>query len=246
MLKPSVTLGGLALLLCGACGSDERDLKISDFTFHECKHPGASGELETGRETSDYPGLECVAWRFSNGSGAIDLINRVEGCGFDGNDPSPDETLWTPKLVQTASNALTYSVSWEFEGASACGACLHDFSISAPALSLDDADVYLKLATRSCNASDCKWAETSLKIPQKELKEGIRCRYTDWNRVRGNDADKGTLGHPARDGACDDSLVAVELDGDDARCLKACADDDDCQTPLTKCKDGACQLADPW
>lgn len=247
MVKPSTSLALLGLLLCSACESDESELSVTDFTLHECKKAATRGELETGRETADYAGLECVAWRFSDKGSAIDLINRYEGCGWDGHDPAPDETLWTPKLVQTESNSLTYSVSWEFEGASACGECLHDFSIAATAVSLADADLDLKLATRSCSTSDCRWTEESLTIPRTELKEGIRCRYVDWDGSGALRAMvKGKLGGPPDGDACDDGLVAVTFDASISQCLKACSDDSDCPTPLTECQEGACKLADPW
>lgn len=229
-------------VLSFAC-SGESDVKVTDFTLHECKGPAESGELATGRETADLAGLECVAWRFSEASTAIDLINRAEGCGWDGNDPGKDKSLWTPKLVQNDSDALTYSVSWEFEGPSACGACLHDFSITAKPVSRGDSTLNLTLETRSC--TQCPWATESIDIPHAQVKEGIRCRYVNWDRARSSDF-RGKLGGPTRDDACDEGLVAAEVEGDATLCLKACTSDDDCQNSLTACKDGACQLKDPW
>jgi hypothetical protein len=238
--KPLVAL----TVLCFACSSED-NVKVTDFTLHECKQSDATGKLETGRETADFAGLECVAWRFSETSTAIDLINRVEGCGFDGNEPEEAAMLWTPTLTQSDSDALTYSVSWESEGASACGACVHDFSIAANAVSIDAAPLDLELKTRSCNASECKWTEESVEILESEIKEGIRCRYVDWNHVL-RQPERGKLGSPPRDGACDDKLVAVEIKSGSSLCLNACSSDDDCQKSLTACKDGACQLSDPW
>lgn len=233
----------LVVTLLGFACSGESNVKVIDFTLHECKAPNDSGELATGRETADFVGFECVAWRFSDASTAIDLINRAEGCGWDGHDPGSEKSPWTPKLVQNDSDALTYSVSWESDGASACGTCVHDFSIAARGVSLDDSPLNLKLETRSC--TQCPWASESIDIPHAQVKEGIRCRYVDWNRV-GSSKFRAQLGGPTRDGACDDGLVATEVESDTTLCLKACTSDDDCQKSLTTCKDGACQLRDPW
>jgi hypothetical protein len=224
-------------LLSFAC-SGENDVKVTDFTLHECKGPEESGELATGRQTANLDGFECVAWRFSEASTAIDMINRAESCGFGGKD-----TLWRPKLVQNASDELTFSVSWE-SWPTACGACVHDFSIAAEAVSLDDSTLNLKLETRSC--PDCPWATESIAIPRAQVKEGIRCRYVNWNRATRSSDFRGKLGGPTRDDACDDGLVATEVEGDATLCLKACTSDDDCQKSLTECKDGSCQLKDPW
>lgn len=232
-----------------ACSNEEdtpepRALDVSDFTLHECKTSSSSGELETGRATEDYPGLDCVAWSFSGDRAALDLINRREGCGFQGHEPN--ETLWTPALEQTGSEALDFTVSWEFEGPSACGECLHDFSIRAQGLSDLASEVELDVATRSCN-DGCSWSRDSLEVALSKSNEGIRCRYVDWTRaINAAETFSGKLGGPARDGMCDEPLVAVEVENGSQICLKACTASADCESSLLRCIEGACQLADPW
>lgn len=239
-----------ALVWSAACSDDEdtpeaRALDVTDFTLHECKTSSSSGELSTGRVTEDYPGLDCVAWSFSGERAALDLINRLEGCGFEGNEM--DETLWTPALEQTGSEALEYTVSWEHEAPSACGACLHDFSIRAQGLSDLASEVDLDVATRSCNG-DCSWSRDSLELALSKSQEGIRCRYVDWTRSVVSNADlfRGKLGGPARDGMCDEPLVAVEVENGSEICLQACTANDDCESDVLRCTEGTCQLADPW
>lgn len=225
-----------------ACGDDEapREIAVADFAFRECKTSAASGALATGRDTQDYAGLECVAWKVSASEAAIDLINRRAGCGFDGNDP--DESLWRPTLERPSSNELTVKVSWEFNDPSACGDCLHDFSVRSEAAAISGERLRLNLATRSCSSADCAWSQDTVML---ESNAGIRCRYVDWDGSLIVQSYAGKLGGPARDGTCDASLVATEIDGA-TRCLKACSSEADCDAEVSTCVDGACRLTDPW
>lgn len=78
-LKQSLAAWCSLGLCVAACNGDEdasRSIEVSDFGIHECKRGPGSGELATGRETADYGGLECIAWRLSADSTAIDLINH--------------------------------------------------------------------------------------------------------------------------------------------------------------------------
>lgn len=215
---------------------------MADFAFRECKSSSTAGELATGRDTLDYGGLECLAWDFSEGKTSIDLINRREGCGFQGFEQ--DETLWRAQLVQSTANLLQLNVSWDFESPSACGVCLNDFSVQAGAINASS-DLRLSVKTRSCSV-DCEWTEDAVVIDLSESLSGIRCRYVDWNTSGSSVRTyRGKLGGPSEDGNCDASLVAREIDGF-SRCLRACDSNQECEAVLATCVDGACQLIDPW
>lgn len=225
-----------------ACADDDapRQIAVAGFEFRECKTSADSGSLATGRNTEAYAGLECVAWRVTAQSTAIDLINRRAGCGFDGNER--DESLWQPTLEQSASSQLTVRVAWDFSDPSACGDCLHDFSIRAQAAELSGTQLRLNVATRSCTSSDCGWSEDTLNA---QSTAGIRCRYVDWDGGFMHQSYAGKLGGPARDGACDEPLRPTEIEGA-TRCLKACSSDADCDEEVSTCVEGTCRLTDPW
>jgi hypothetical protein len=89
----------------------------------------------------------------------IDLINWSEGCRFQGF--GDEETLWKAELEQTASNGFKVALFWDFEGGSACGSCVHDFSIRGERVAIADDELDLIVATRSCTDPMCTWSETS-------------------------------------------------------------------------------------
>ncbi len=226
----------LAVLGC-ACedASDGTSLELDEFVLDECKGRG-SGKLLTGRETSDYAGLECVAWEFKSGDVVIDLINRPAHCGFSGD--SEEETLWSPTVKQLSVRQIEYDVQWNFSDPNACGGCLHDFSVRLSDVELDER-VRLDVATRSCTRV-CTWQRDSVRAAEPS---GIRCRYVYNDRDEG-----GTLRLPPYNGVCEGELVPTELSEDiGSLCLPSCDSDDDCQLgELESCQDGVCKLRDPW
>lgn len=56
------------LLGCNGSASGSHEASVADFSFNECKSERTMGKLMSGRETSDYTGLECVAWDFRDKS----------------------------------------------------------------------------------------------------------------------------------------------------------------------------------
>ena len=166
-------VGILVLTVLGwACDADEPpQLEVDKFVLNECKTRATSGLL-TGRETSDYAGLECVAWDFASGDVAIDLINRPAHCGFSG-EPSED-TLWSPSVRQLSASQIEYDVEWNFSDPNACEGCLHDFSVKLRDVELEER-VRIDVATRSCTTI-CPWERDSLRAAEPS---GIRCRYVD-------------------------------------------------------------------
>jgi hypothetical protein len=241
-------LGGLTLftwtLACGGA-DDSHAIEVAKFELNECKNGSSKGELLTGRETSDYLGLECVAWNVVRSRLAIDLINREEGCGFEGTN---DETLWTPTARQPSPDELELDVQWKFEAPSACGGCRHDFSVLLNDVSIEH-DLKLVIATRSCISKDCLWSRDTVSLPAAEARPGIRCKYVDWlsERPSGSDSAQGKLHGPARDSSCDDALVATTVAKELTICLAPCTQDSDCPLDgLLSCSDGTCQLTAPW
>lgn len=232
-------------MLASACSDDADDgtkLPIEEFVLHECTH-STPGELLTGREASDYAGLECVAWDFGSDV-ALDLIHRFAGCGFDGHDVDEARMLWTPAVKQISANQIEYDVQWNFSDQSACGGCLHDFSVRLrDRLELGER-VRIEVATRSCNQKSCTWDRDSVRVGDESV--GIRCRYVGNNS--GDSHEWGMVGlRPRNDGSCDATLVVVGDSEEDIRCLPSCEEDSDCPaTDVQSCIDGACQLRDPW
>lgn len=229
-------VGLLVLTVLGWACDDAADgaaLEVEKFDFRECKNR-ATGELLTGRETSDYDGLECVAWDFGSRDVAIDLINRPAGCGFDGSDH--DDALWRPAVKQSLASQIEFDVQWNFSDPSACGGCLHDFSVKLSGVELEKR-VRIDIATRSCTR--CSWQRDSVRAADPS---GIRCRYVNNDRE-----DGGTLRLPPYNGRCDGELVLRELPDGGMLCLSSCESDDDCPLgELESCADGVCVLRDPW
>jgi hypothetical protein len=234
-----------------ACGDDDGSeddshaIEVAKFELNECKRASSENKLLSGRETSDYLGLECVAWNVGSRGFAIDLINREESCGFDGAE---DETLWTPTARQPSAEKLELNVEWKFEGASACGGCRHDFSVVLNDVSIEH-DLTLAIATRGCNAKDCDWTRDSVALPVTEARSGIRCKYVDWvgESPSYTETAQGKLHGPARGSSCDDGLVATRVADKLTICLAPCAQDNDCPLDgLLSCSEGTCRLTAPW
>jgi hypothetical protein len=242
-------VGGLILSTCTlACGGDDNShaIEVAKFELNECKKGSSEGKLLTGRDTSDYLGLECVAWNVASSGFAIDLINREENCGFGGDES--EETLWTPTARQPSAEQLELHVEWKSDGANACGSCRYDFSVVLDDISIDH-DLMLEVATRSCNAKDCDWTRDFVTVPVTEDRSGIRCRYLDWSHGWPSDTEpaQGKQHGPARDGGCDDALVLTTVAKDRTVCVAPCEQDSDCPLyGLLSCDDGTCQLTAPW
>lgn len=229
-------------MLGSACSDDADDadegtkLPIEEFVLHECQS-SAKGALLTGREASDYAGLECVAWDLRSDA-ALDLINRAAACatGFG------EETLWTPAVKQLSPDRIEYDVQWNFSDPNACGGCLYDFSVKLRDVELGE-HVRIDVATRSCTKG-CDWSRDSVRTGDEA--SGIRCRYIE--NETGDSSDWGKVGiHPRNDGSCDSELIPVEGEDGETRCLPSCEEDSDCPaTDVQSCIDGACQLRDPW
>jgi len=248
---PSRAFGLLfSAVLFWACGDDAGNpgLEIAKFALNECKSAGGSGSgntLLTGRETVDYVGLDCVAWDFDSSTAKIDLINRHAGCGFGGGGLEAGESsLWTPAVKQVSDTKLQVAVEWKFDVGSACGDCLHDFSV-AFRNTAHKAPRVLEVATRDCT-DGCDWVRDSLKLPVGEEPTGIRCRYVEVDTPRSNIAP-GKLNGSPRAGQCDESLVPMRVAEDSEKCLPRCEESADCKlSDLHSCVDGACQLTEPW
>jgi hypothetical protein len=148
-----------------------------------------------------------------------------------------------------SSSDLEVRWQWDFEVNSACGTCLHDFSLELEGeLSVADT-VKLTVATSSCTG-ECGWASETVELPIGEEPRGVICNYVNWKRFDPNPRDAGRLHTPPRNGVCDDGLVVADTDDDDdvrELCLAACEEDGDCPlTDLQQCRDGLCWLDGGW
>jgi hypothetical protein len=237
----------LAVVVGSACSSSGADeVAVKAFEVRECKTDHSSGTLLTGRESSDYNGLRCVAWDLGDPERPlIDLVNWPEGCGFQGSEA---HTLWTPSAEQPAAGELKLSVSWNFGSPNACGGCFHDFSVALGPLMAAGRDLKLQVATRGCTGKGCGWSEQALELPIEATPAGITCRYLDWSS--GWELLHFTAGKPFLPpdaGACDSGLVPSPVADGQTLCLAACATDADCPlTEIVSCRAGVCELAHPW
>jgi hypothetical protein len=144
----------------------------------------------------------------------------------------------------SAPTKLQVAVEWKFETGSACGDCLHDFSVAFRNTS-NELPRLLEVATRDCT-DGCDWVRDSLKLPVADEPSGIRCRYTDVDIPR-SEIEKGALNGAPKDGQCNESLVPASLPNDSQKCLPSCEESADCAlSDVQRCVNGACQLTAAW
>jgi hypothetical protein len=214
-------------------------VRAADFHVGECKSEKSAGKLASGIDTSDYAGLQCVAWKFGDAkTPAIDLINWPASCGF----PDDTEGLWQGVAEVADPNALQLRVEWNFEYPNACGGCLYDFSFK---LENFEANGTLQLAidTRSCTG-DCAWSKQKLTLPAKP--SGVVCRYADWRVPSSQEWPRNALFAPL-DGQCDAGLAPLARGDGTQVCAVTCKTSSDCPLPgVLTCSDGLCRIAHPW
>ena len=241
---------GCIALIVAACdateAADGEQVELQSFAVSECKSDRSSNTLVTGRQQSDYAGLGCVAWDFTNDSQPkLDLINRAVGCGFQGTESVEAARLWRPSSLALKGTRLQLALQWKFETPNACGGCLDDFSMSLAPFDLPKA-VSLEIRTRDCT-SNCRWTEDSVEIDVMHEPAGITCRYLDRYGTF-DDPVTGKLHRPVNAaGGCDDDLDVLPRAPGQTICVARCSDDSDCPLPeLLACDHGTCQIASPW
>jgi hypothetical protein len=226
--------------------ADGKPIGLRSFAVSECKSDQSTNTLVTGRQSSDYAGLGCVAWDFTDDSQPrLDLINREVGCGFQGSESVGATKLWRPSSLSLKGSRLQLALQWNFESPSACGGCLDDFSMSLEPFDLANA-VSLEIRTRDCTGN-CKWSEDTVEINVVRDPAGIACRYLDRYGTFDEPAT-GKLHRPVNAvGGCDDDLDVLPRAPGRSICVARCSDDSDCPLQaLLACEHGTCQIASPW
>lgn len=227
-MKPTVPEAGDA--------TDEKDASapaeansIADFEFRGCKYQTeySGGLLNTGTDSRDYSGLECVAWKTSeNDHLVIDLINFIYPCLYSESE--------APKI--TAYFQEEGVIKFDFESnltyVYACGMCQYDWSFE---LSNVQTDKPLKLVIEE-GASPVE-----IVLPLDSENTSIKCDYLSaWDNF------PGTLNNLAIGGPCEPDLVEADVPGGRTLCMATCDRTSDCPlNHILSCEQGICRLVEP-
>jgi hypothetical protein len=218
--------------------SNTQKSEITDFRVNECGSGQPSSQLVSAKNAEVFAGLQCVSWALTNESIAIDMVGFPSPCGFGGFEA---ETLWRATTVASKSG-LRLDLSWDFDGPSACGSCLDNFSFAIEPVEFSG-DIDLTVSSKGCTSAACERSEETIALPLELKRSGTTCKYVDWNRVLARSL--GGLHMPPDSGACNAGLK-VALRGGQELCVSTCATDGNCPGPqgLFECKRGACALKD--
>lgn len=239
MIKPLVHFMIIFGFACNT-GESRRQLDIEEFSDSACKEHDSSltNVLLTGRNRTDFTGLECIAWRNSTADRLdIDFINATASCGF----PPGQGSLWKPSATQTENGSIEISVEWNFPSQNACGSCLQDFLLRVNGVNPNSIQT-INFSTRACTGQECPWTRSSIKVPFNEMNEGIQCRYINWMPQWWR-PNTGSLHLPAVDDSCEPGLLPTPNGLGANICMATCLLDQDCPLqPLLTCQNGTCRL----